>query len=214
MRTLCPVIINPGYEAPEARVHASRVTCEAGVCLGKSRFGYGSALGEGISRDPLASGVPLLRMSPSEPNLSTGIGELSVGPNLYDYVLNRPIYETDPTGLLSPGYQIVEVAETVVEDIGTGLDFAVTGLVAVLVPTTANAPEIPQDNQAWMGSLNSQMRKFRLDEDACLAALEKFEDSCKSSNQHPFTAKEREDFMNNCMEGKGWGGWSPPSLPQ
>ena len=78
MRTLCPVIINPGYEAPEARVHASRVTCEAGVYLGKTRFGYGSALGEGISRDPS--------------------GERG-GINLYGYVANEPIGEIDPFGL-------------------------------------------------------------------------------------------------------------------
>jgi RHS repeat-associated protein len=75
--TLGPVIINPGYEPPEARV----ATCEAGVCLGKPRFGYETALGEGISRDPLKN------------------AELRQGPNLYGYVLNNPINLIDAFGL-------------------------------------------------------------------------------------------------------------------
>jgi RHS repeat-associated protein len=69
------VIINPGYESPS---HAPRTTREAGVCLEKSRFGYGSALGEGISRDPS--------------------GE-SIGPDLYSYVDEDPINQYDPSGL-------------------------------------------------------------------------------------------------------------------
>jgi RHS repeat-associated protein len=74
--TLGPVIINPGYEPPEARV----ATCEAGVCLGKPRFGYETALGEGISRDPLDN------------------AEIKQGPNLYEYVGNAPVRFVDPNG--------------------------------------------------------------------------------------------------------------------
>jgi len=104
VRTLCPVIINPGYEAPEARVHASRVTCEAGVCLGKSRIGYGSALGEGISRDPLGEAKMGL-MPPMGQYIQPSTGmpgrptELPISVNLYQYALNDPLYWTDPLGL-------------------------------------------------------------------------------------------------------------------
>jgi hypothetical protein len=69
------------------------------VRLGKSRFGYGSALGEGISRDPLAGSPPFLGIDPSRLKPNKRIGELMVGPNLYEYVSNNPIDETDPTGL-------------------------------------------------------------------------------------------------------------------
>jgi uncharacterized protein RhaS with RHS repeats len=53
------------------------MTCEAGVRLGKSRFGYGSALGEGISRDPI---------------------EERGGINLYGYVGNNSINAIDLFG--------------------------------------------------------------------------------------------------------------------
>ena len=108
MPTLCPVIINPGYEAPEARVHASRVTSEAGVCLGKTRFGYGSALGEGISRDPIEEAWFELSRNYVGPN-GTGDRKQSRdfikeadGSNLYCYVKNSPINQKDFLGL-EPG---------------------------------------------------------------------------------------------------------------
>ena len=75
--------INPGYEPAEAWTDAlrvPRVTCDAGLRMGKMRFGYEGAYGDGISRDP--------------------IGEQG-GLNLYGYVLNNPISLIDPLGLES-----------------------------------------------------------------------------------------------------------------
>jgi hypothetical protein len=92
------VIINPGYEPPEARV----ATCEAGVCLGKPRFGYETALGEGISRDPLGEKWFEVGRSPAERKRNL-IGRDAIAAkeriNLYGYVLNNPANATDLQGL-------------------------------------------------------------------------------------------------------------------
>jgi RHS repeat-associated protein len=59
---------------------------------------YDPILGRWISRDPLASSPPFLGTNPSRLRPNMGIGELAVGPNLYDYVNNDPLDNTDPRG--------------------------------------------------------------------------------------------------------------------
>lgn len=51
-----------------------------------------------ISRDPIASSPPYLGINPSHFRPHMGIGELAVGPNLYEYVDNDPVGEIDPFG--------------------------------------------------------------------------------------------------------------------
>lgn len=62
---------------------------------------YSSTPGKWLSRDPLASGIPFLGLSPSRLKPRMGIGERFVGPNLYDYVDNDPIRQIDPLGLIA-----------------------------------------------------------------------------------------------------------------
>jgi RHS repeat-associated protein len=62
---------------------------------------YSSDLGRWISRDPLASGIPFLGLSPSRLKPRMGIGERFVGPNLYDYVDNDPTSQIDLLGLIA-----------------------------------------------------------------------------------------------------------------
>jgi len=107
---LC-VIINPGYELPEASQNASRIslfTSERGVT------------GGWISRDPIAE---------------------EGGINLYGYVLNNPIRLIDPLGLswqvsiaggdilgasLNIGYDSCEHKITITPAIGIGFGFGAT----------------------------------------------------------------------------------------
>ena len=109
---------NLGYESAEARTHALRVprmTRDAGLRMGKMRFGYECAYGDGISRDP--------------------IGEEKGGINLYAYVLNNTVNAMDALGL----WTLTSLATNFALGVAVGLGTAV-GVAFVTVAATAVLP--------------------------------------------------------------------------
>jgi len=81
------------------------MTRDAAVCLGQMTFGYETALGARISRDPL--GDPTMRLMSGIAGIPRNVGtrfslgipvEMLQGPNLYAYVRNNPIDLVDPLG--------------------------------------------------------------------------------------------------------------------
>jgi hypothetical protein len=149
------------------------------------------------------------------------VAALHVAPNPRNglFVNNNPVNWVDPMGLFmegpvggalaraAAGAAVGAGAGALIGGVGAGPG-AIIGAVAGLLlttPSTAHAPTMMDqprpfvDPQEWMGPLNSAQRRFRQDEDDCLKSLEKFEEMCSS----PLSQQEKDDFMRNCMEGKG-----------
>ncbi len=105
------------------------------MCLGKTRFGYGSTLGEGISRDP--------------------IGERG-GIDLYGYVGNSPVCFVDPSGLISTRANPVNEGPPTVggalQAFGEGALFGAAAIGAFeagayLIPAAILAAETPEGEE-------------------------------------------------------------------
>jgi hypothetical protein len=70
-----------------------------------------------ISRDPLAGAPPFLGLHPFRPRPYTGIAERTLGPNLYEYVFNDPVYGTDKLGLDEDEDDVADPCDDVTSDL-------------------------------------------------------------------------------------------------